>query len=376
MGSARGAVAAGSAPRGAVAARSTDVVGEFVAPSPTPDVDAPIRSWPPAGHGPDYGPSPAWVHANGLRYRRAGSGRLQAWGKVANRNGKGWRETWSFAKDPDEQLSPAAQATRDRKRERIYAARAAAPKIKVAPLPFKTTTEDRIRIKLRDKARAQFRAEGDLPNTLVTLPGVQSLAIATRYIDGGRDRFIEFVQYAVLEHNQDAQRWFAVYADLTEYERGIVNFDDVCAASGVKPSKLMAATISAAMEAGRDVGNFVAALSHPKVVQAMVDSALKQDSEIGLKDRHAFLQGMGMLPVPRGTTINLSASATAQAAAAAHEPSVPSFAQDLGTIAAAHRSAQPALSLPAGGPADPALAGFGLPVVDAVAVPVTDESES
>ena len=188
-----------------------------------------------------------------------------------------------------------------------------------------------------------------LVRDLPTLPGVQSLSLATRYIEGGRERFIEFVQLAMLNKAEAAIKWMAVYADLTAAERLRVSYDDVCAAAGVMPSEIMSAVVSNAMTFGVDVGNFVAAITHPQVVQAAVRAA---KDPAGLEDRRMMFQHQGFIPTPKGTTINVNAhaSSNAQAAAvAAKDPSVPSFADDLrniraveGTILRALPPAQPA----------------------------------
>lgn len=182
-----------------------------------------------------------------------------------------------------------------------------------------------IRIKLR---KIMTSGEvGDVRN-LPTLPGVQSLSIATRYIEGGRQRFIEFVQLAHLNGHADATKWFTVYADLNESERERCSFDDVCAASGVKPSALMSVVTSSAMEMGVDVGNLVAATTHPKVVAAGARVALTPG---GIEDRKLQFLHNGFIPAPKGTSINIHASANAQAAAAAKtsNPELPSFEDDL-----------------------------------------------
>ena len=182
------------------------------------------------------------------------------------------------------------------------------------------------------------RLIGDMTVTpladLPTVPGVQSLSIATRYIEGGRDTFIEFVQFAVLQKIESAEKWYFVYAELLPSERRIVSFDDVCAASGVRPSELLSAVISAAMEYGIDVGNFVAATAHPLIVSKAVESAQRiggKGAMIGLRDREMLMQHHNFVPTGRGggpiVNVHQNASANAQAAAVADaDPSVPSFA--------------------------------------------------
>lgn len=209
-------------------------------------------------------------------------------------------------------------------------------KVKGDEVPFPLDSEDRLSLKLAEKARRNIR-HAFHQQKLVTLPGVQSLSIATRYIEGGRERFVEFVQMAVLNRMEVAQQWWAVYADLLPNERRKVSFDDVCAAAGIKPSELMSVVVSTAMEFGQDVGNLVAATMHPKVTAQLAKSAERISGEyadVAHRDRMAFLQSQRFLPTPKGTTVHVNASANAQAAAAAQsEPSVPGFADDMAALA-------------------------------------------
>lgn len=204
---------------------------------------------------------------------------------------------------------------------------------------------DRTRLALRDTQRKLQKGRG-APVALVTLPGVQGLSHATRFLDGGRETFIEFVQLAVLNNDPVACKWWTVYAELPPYPRSIVSFDDVCAASGVKPFDLIPVIVSTAMRLGMDVGNLVAAVMHPKVIAAHVKSASETDGlnpEISFKDRLAFLQARNMAPLPRNTSINVHANASANAkaaAASASEPSVPSFSNEMNTLTAPRQIVQ------------------------------------
>lgn len=207
------------------------------------------------------------------------------------------------------------------------------------PLPFDLKKQDEIRLKLRDVVRrVRPDTAGALPKDLPTIPGVQSLSIATRYIDGGRQRFIEFVQMAMLNRLPACEKFWLVYADLLPGERMVVSYDDVCAAAGVRPSELMAEVVSTGMEFGTDVGNLAAAALHPAIVHQTGKSAKRiagQYADIAMKDRHAMLQARGFLPVPKGAQVHVhaSASANAQAAAAASaDPSVPSFAENMAAL--------------------------------------------
>lgn len=159
-----------------------------------------------------------------------------------------------------------------------------------------------------------------------------------RFIEGGRERFIEVVQMAMQNGDELATKWFAIYAEMPPYPRSIVSLDDVCAASGVKPYELVPVVVSTAMRLGMDVGNMVAAFMHPQVVAAHVESAARIDGEhadIHYKDRLAFLQARNMAPLPKNTVVRVNNNVSASAAAAAQasaDPSVPSFEGEMHTL--------------------------------------------
>ena len=159
-----------------------------------------------------------------------------------------------------------------------------------------------------------------------------------RYIDGGRDRFLDYVQLAAAEKNDEAEIFLGIYQELSVIEQLNVSFDDICAAGDIRPSVLMAAVVQAAMEYGQTVADVVAAASHPKIVRQTVKSAMRiggQFADIAQKDRVILLQKQKFAPVPRGTTVTVNANASANAraaAAAASQPSVPSFLDDVGSL--------------------------------------------
>lgn len=256
------------------------------------------------------------------------------------------------------------------------------------PPALALTEQDTLRVRLREIterqrtdplrcAAAQTRGNkpvadryGGVPRDLPTLPGVNALSIATRYIDGGRARFIEFVQYAVLNELPAAQAFYFVYCDLLPAERARVSFDDVCAAAGVRPDVLMAEIVSTAMQFGQDVGNLVAAATKPTIMHQLTKSAKRiggKHAEIAMKDRHEFLRAQGMLVVPKSAQVHVHASASANAqaaAAAAIDPSMPSFAASMEALAAPRTGVQQELQRQALAAPDPDLAPIDAEVVE------------
>ncbi len=192
--------------------------------------------------------------------------------------------------------------------------------------------------RLRELRQKREGSKESAPLTLPESHGVDVLAIAIRYLPGGKQRFIEFVRLAAMNGDPSAAAFWNVYADLPDRQRKKVNLGSLCEACGVKPSQILSSAVGHGVEAATDVGNLVAAALHPEVIAAAGKSALRIDGDfaaIAAEDRKQLLQARGFLPVPKGASIHLhaNASANAQAAAAvAQDPSVPKFAQDMETL--------------------------------------------
>jgi hypothetical protein len=184
--------------------------------------------------------------------------------------------------------------------------------------------------------RKSLRAKHGHLERLITLPGVQPVSSLFRFAPGGRDKIIELAQLGMQNGNEDLKAWWAIYADLSAYARSIVSLDDICAGSNVTPKAFMHAILDVCYDFGQDTARLVAGMMHPEIVHQMARSAMRisgKYADTAQRDRHAFLQAQGFLPPPRGTTVNVHASANAKAAAAAStEPSVPSFAVDVGAM--------------------------------------------
>ena len=173
-------------------------------------------------------------------------------------------------------------------------------------------------------------------------PGKGAIAQAIRSPNVGRGRCVSYIQLAAQSGSIDAQKWMTAYRSLKPYEQKLVAFEDICLATGVKASVLMGLMVSAATAHGMETSNLLAATLQPRVVQALATSAVRTTgvyAEIAQKDRFAFLQNRGMLPMPRGVQINVSANANA-AAKASENPSVPTFFEDMRSLEAAKEGVQ------------------------------------
>ncbi len=203
-----------------------------------------------------------------------------------------------------------------------------------------------------DSTRAHLRSLRERPDfgkgssTLEPMPGISGLSIATRYIEGGRTRFIEYVNYAALNGIECAIKFWHVYADLSPNQRSQVSLDDIAWGAGVQPAELMGQVVATAMRHSIEVGNLVAATMHPDIVRQAAKSAKRiggQHADIAFKDRLLLLQAAGLAPLPKGqqTSVHVHANASASAEAAAaskSDASVPSFADDMAAIEGAIHS--------------------------------------
>lgn len=309
-------------------------------------------------------PGATWT-VDGVIHRRLNGGTHH--GRIQKRN---HQNKWVFVADPTKPPAPESAARAARK------ARAAAGKAKLpggkqgrGVLPFADATpEEKLQIKLREKQRAIAKRSGVGGFELPHLPGVHVLSLAIRYLDGGRDRFVELVKLAAMNNEPAAVAWWTVYADLTPTERVLVSFDDVTMAAGIRPSDFVPLIVKTAMEIGRDVGNLVAAMTHPSIVAKAAASAERIDgayADVAYRDRMALLQHHQFLPIPKGMSIHVNASANAQAAAAASaEPTVPNFADDVARTGQIRHGVQQQLQAPS---AAEELFGTGAPATTPVA---------
>ncbi len=171
---------------------------------------------------------------------------------------------------------------------------------------------------------------------------------AWRLVPGGRDLFIALVERSARNGDSDARAWWRVFSDLLPVHQNRVNLDDVSEASGVTPDRIMAVVISTQVRLGMDVGEFVAAVAHPKIVHQTAKSAMRIGgayADIALKDREHMLTHGKFIPSRGAQGTNVTVNNTAQARADAHalsasQPSVPTFSDSLRPAIMAQREVQ------------------------------------
>ncbi len=125
---------------------------------------------------------------------------------------------------------------------------------------------------VKAKLRALAKDQG-----IKMLPGTGTLTLATRKVPGGREGVISHIRVAAADGDQHALVFLHVWDDLKKWEQKCSTLDDVCAAAGIAPVKLVKAVVGSAYEAGVDIANLVAAHAHPDVVASSVKFAHTAD---------------------------------------------------------------------------------------------------
>jgi hypothetical protein len=155
-----------------------------------------------------------------------------------------------------------------------------------------------------------------------------TLAYAASRIQGGRTVFMEYARIA----SQSDERLMPLvekWDSLSKSDKRYVNLDDLCEAVGIRLGMVVGAVADAAFEYNADVSKLMAAVAHPAVVQATIDSALTPQ---GVQDRRMLHQHLGFVPTPTGPVFNVSAKAGAMSSV--EERGLPDFEE---TVFLVHR---------------------------------------
>jgi hypothetical protein len=132
------------------------------------------------------------------------------------------------------------------------------------------------------------------------LPFQGTLAYAASRLPGGKHAFMEYARLCTEERIKAlVHRW----ESLSPSDQRRVSLEELCVACEVDPPELVGAVAAAAFRFNSDVSTLIAAVAHPKVVEASIDRALQPD---GIHDRKMLFQHSAFVPVPASSTINVN----------------------------------------------------------------------
>ncbi len=190
------------------------------------------------------------------------------------------------------------------------------------PLPFRSPSSN--------TSAGTARRVGLSRPALCKLPFQGTLAYAASRIPGGKYTFLEYAR--MCEENRIkalVHRW----DNLSDSDRRRVSLEELCEACGVQPCELVGAVAAAAFKFNADVSTLIAAIAHPKVVEASIDRALEAE---GIDDRRMLFAHAGFIPSPRGPTVNVLNMARAGVRGRL-DPNLPTFEEDMALTEAAIR---------------------------------------
>ena len=181
----------------------------------------------------------------------------------------------------------------------------------------KYTKRPKVKIEFKTHAEAaKERAEGRLParkgargaktveeSAPEILPFDATLAYVFRAA-GGRQTAINAARLA-MESEPRLIKFLYAYDTANFDDQRNFRLEDLCTLAEISPDEFLAAIIPALWRRNVDIGKLIAAINHPKIVEATIKTA---QTPHGVQDRKMLHDHMGFLPLPKGQTINVDNS--------------------------------------------------------------------
>ena len=133
-----------------------------------------------------------------------------------------------------------------------------------------------------------------------SLPFQATLAFAFRGA-GGKATAIEYARLAA-PIDERFLRFICAYDKLSATDQNEVRLEDLCKAAEILPHEFLGGIAAIAHKYNVDVGNLMAAIHHPEIVEATIESA---KSPFGTDDRRMLHTHHGFLPTGKGNTVNV-----------------------------------------------------------------------
>ena len=128
-----------------------------------------------------------------------------------------------------------------------------------------------------------------------------SLAEQIALIPGGLPEFHKVLR-AVPIRDKTFEKLVRCYFQLPAAQQNAIQLESLCVTMGVPWSELLGACVTVATERNIPMTRFIASMWMPAVMDRNIQEALKPK---GYKDREAFMLSTGILPVPKGATVNV-----------------------------------------------------------------------
>ncbi len=154
--------------------------------------------------------------------------------------------------------------------------------------------------------------------------GIGFLAEQVAVLPNGFKDFMPFVRVAALRDGR-FKPVIETYDKLVGWQSGPIGanrLEEICLNLGVPVGELFGAAVGVAFDSNKDQTRLIASMAMPIVMKANIARAKTRD---GVEDRRMFMQSTGLLPVPKGSTINVAAQANATVTNDGDPSGLPSF---------------------------------------------------
>ena len=165
------------------------------------------------------------------------------------------------------------------------------------------------------------------------VPLFGTLAYAASRLPGGKRTFME---YARLCEGEPIKALVCHWDRMSGYDQRRTSLEDLCEVCGVEPHELVGAVAAAAFRWNADISTLIAAVAHPKVMEACVDRALQAN---GFRDREMFFKASGLLSTPAASSIRIFNTAAARLTTTGAETGLPAFEDSTNTFSEIIRNA-------------------------------------
>jgi hypothetical protein len=162
---------------------------------------------------------------------------------------------------------------------------------------------------------AAYTILGVTPSAVADAPKIAHLIAK---LEDGKQTALETLRASDLP---EARKFISKYDNvlLPAYVRKTLPIEAFAIAAGISPTRLWGVIAEAFRLQKAQLGAVKAAARHERIVEVSSDVALLPE---GVDDRMAHLKHMGFTPSPKGSTINIGVSATANSAASSRADAI------------------------------------------------------
>jgi hypothetical protein len=194
--------------------------------------------------------------------------------------------------------------------------------------------------------KARMEAEKKLPPPVTRSRKVSGLGEQIALVPGGIIEFMKWARGAALR-DQRLKPVVDSFSLLPDSRQNAIELESLCMTLGIPPGDLLGACVTIGFERKRDETRLIASLAMPAVMRTNIKQAKLAR---GVEDRRMFMQSTGILPVPKGSIINVANQANLNVTNDGESSGLPDFEDSVVSFSEVIRNAveapRPALPEP------------------------------